>query len=97
MKVRVVPAAPLELEGQRMANSWTVLRLYPINPINSRTARVDTILPRGGGKDGMSPIFIAKGETVVFSSLAMHRRRDIFGEDAGILNPDRWDTKRPST
>ncbi|KAI6782588.1 cytochrome protein [Emericellopsis cladophorae] len=74
-----------------------VLRLYPINPINSRTARVDTILPQGGGEDGMSPIFVAKGETVVFSSLAMHRRRDIFGEDAGILNPDRWDTKRPST
>lgn len=74
----------------------SVLRLYPINPVNSRTARCDTVLPRGGGSDGLSPLFIAKGQTVIFSSLALHRRKDIWGDDALQLRPERWVSIKPT-
>lgn len=66
------------------------LRLYPIVPENSRVAREDTTLPRGGGKNGDLPLFIPKGEIVGWSLYTMHRRKDIFGEDAEDFRPERW-------
>lgn len=66
------------------------LRLYPVVPFNRRCATKDTTLPRGGGKDGVSPIYIRKGRTVMYSTYVLHRRKDIWGEDAEIFNPDRW-------
>ncbi|MCJ1396047.1 hypothetical protein MMC18_008934 [Xylographa bjoerkii] len=66
------------------------LRLYPLVPLNGRQAIVDTVLPMGGGKDGLSPCLIPKGQTVVWSLYAMHRRTDLFGEDANIFRPERW-------
>ncbi|KAJ6185266.1 hypothetical protein N7519_006567 [Penicillium mononematosum] len=66
------------------------LRLYPVVPFNRRCATKDTTLPRGGGKDGTSPIYIRKGRTVMYSTYVLHRRKDIWGEDAEIFNPDRW-------
>ncbi|KAJ5357988.1 Cytochrome P450 E-class CYP52 [Penicillium brevicompactum] len=67
-----------------------ILRLYPVVPFNRRCATKDTTLPRGGGKDGNSPIFIRKGRTVMYGTYVLHRRKDIWGEDAEIFNPDRW-------
>ncbi|MCJ1401750.1 hypothetical protein MMC11_004967 [Xylographa trunciseda] len=66
------------------------LRLYPLVPSNARQALVDTILPMGGGKDGLSPCLIAKGEFVMWDVYAMHRRTDLFGEDADLFRPERW-------
>ncbi|KAA8642627.1 cytochrome P450 [Aspergillus tanneri] len=36
------------------------LRLHPVVPRNEREAVRDTILPLGGGKDGLSPVFVPK-------------------------------------
>jgi cytochrome P450 len=66
------------------------LRLYPVVPGNARFANKDTILPRGGGPDGQSPIFIAKGGICAYSVYAMHRRKDIYGPDADEFRPERW-------
>ncbi|OQD89061.1 hypothetical protein PENANT_c003G07195 [Penicillium antarcticum] len=66
------------------------LRLYPVVPFNRRCATNDTTLPRGGGNDGTSPIYIRKGRTVMYSTYVLHRRKDIWGEDAEVFNPDRW-------
>lgn len=66
------------------------LRVYPLVPINSREAIVDTTLPLGGGEDGNSPMFIRKGQTVTWSTYAMHRRKDYYGEDADEYKPERW-------
>lgn len=66
------------------------LRLYPVVPFNRRCAMTDTTLPRGGGKDGDSPIYVPKGRTVMYSTFVLHRRKDIWGEDADIFDPDRW-------
>lgn len=65
-------------------------RLYPIVPINSREARDDTILPRGGGEDEMSPVLVPKGSYVAWQMHSMQRREDLFGEDAGMFRPERW-------
>lgn len=66
------------------------LRVYPLVPVNSREAIVDTTLPLGGGEDGNSPMFIRKGQTVTWSTYAMHRRKDYYGEDADEYKPERW-------
>ncbi|MCJ1469272.1 hypothetical protein MMC07_007905 [Pseudocyphellaria aurata] len=66
------------------------LRLFPIVPQNSRQALEDTILPVGGGKDGSSPIFVPKGHYAAWDLYSMHRRRDLYGEDADLFKPERW-------
>ena len=68
------------------------LRLFPPVPLNNRTATKTTILPYGGGPDGKSPILVRKGELVVFSQYVEARRKNIFGPDADIFRPERWDT-----
>ncbi|KAI3392092.1 hypothetical protein diail_6198 [Diaporthe ilicicola] len=66
------------------------LRLYPPVPTSAKVAVRDTVLPRGGGPDGGAPIFIAKGRKVLYSTYSMHRRRDIWGDDADEFRPERW-------
>ncbi|THC87040.1 hypothetical protein EYZ11_013514 [Aspergillus tanneri] len=52
------------------------LRLHPVVPRNEREAVRDTILPLGGGKDGLSPVFVPK---------------DFYGLDAEEFRPERWE------
>lgn len=70
------------------------LRLYPSVPQNIRFANKDTTLPVGGGKDGKAPVFIAKGQIVAYGVYSMHRRKDLYGEDADEFRPERWDALR---
>ncbi|GAB1200008.1 hypothetical protein APSETT444_009368 [Aspergillus pseudonomiae] len=71
-----------------------VLRLYPIVPGNRRIAAKDTTLPRGGGPDGSEPVYVRKGQPVVYSVFVTHRRKDIWGADAEVFNPDRWEDRK---
>lgn len=73
-----------------------ILRLHPIVPINNRLCVKDTTLPSGGGPDQRSPIAISAGQSVVFSVYAMHRRTDLWGEDALEFKPSRWEQKIPA-
>lgn len=70
------------------------LRVYPVVPLNARTANKDTTLPRGGGADGKSKIFVPKGMQVDYSVHVMHHRQDIWGEDVEDFNPERWEGRR---
>lgn len=72
-----------------------VLRLHPLVPENARTAVRNTTLPRGGGPDAQSPIYIRAGETVLYNVHVMQRRKDIWGEDSGNFRPERWDNYKP--
>ena len=66
------------------------LRLYPVVPMNSRQAAEDTVLPLGGGDDEKSPVFVPKGCYFHWNLWAMHRRKDLFGDDAEEFKPERW-------
>ena len=68
-----------------------VLRLYPIAPVNGRTATRTTTLPTGGGPSGRSPFLIRKHEVIGYSVYAMHRRKDLYGDDALEFRPERWE------
>lgn len=71
------------------------LRLYTNVPLNSRRATKDTTLPRGGGPDGQSPVYVKKGQEVNYMVHVMHRRKDIWGPDADEFKPDRWIGRKP--
>ena len=71
------------------------LRLYPVVPMNRRTAVRDTTIPRGGGPDGMQPVYVRKGESIGYNVHLLHRRKDIWGPDAEEFRPERWLEKKP--
>lgn len=71
------------------------LRIYPSVPVNTRTAINNTILPTGGGPDRKSPVFVPKGSAIAYSVYSMHRRPDLYGMDAEIFRPERWDEDMP--
>ncbi|KAJ5968453.1 hypothetical protein N7501_004701 [Penicillium viridicatum] len=70
------------------------LRLFPPLPTNARYATKDTSLPRGGGPDGQSPVYIKKGQAVLYNVHMLHRREDVWGKDAGDFKPERWEARR---
>ncbi|KAI4098849.1 MAG: hypothetical protein LQ339_006252 [Xanthoria mediterranea] len=72
------------------------LRLYPIVQGTSRVATKDLVLPTGGGEDGKSPIFVSAGTLVMLHYVALHVRKDLWGEDAAEFRPERWRDDRAS-
>ncbi|KAK0714745.1 cytochrome P450 alkane hydroxylase [Lasiosphaeris hirsuta] len=72
-----------------------VLRLYPSVPVNTRTAVKTTVLPTGGGPDRKSPVLVPAGSAVAYSVYTMHRRPDLYGLDAELFRPERWDEDLP--
>ncbi|KAJ5152740.1 uncharacterized protein N7482_009218 [Penicillium canariense] len=68
-----------------------VLRLQPPVPVNFRVATKDTSLPVGGGADRRSPVYVKKGTLVAYNVFSMHRRTDLWGQDARTFRPERWE------
>lgn len=66
------------------------LRLHPAASRIGRTALRDSILPRGGGPDGKSPIFVPKGTVVEMDLYTVQRDPEIWGPDADEFKPGRW-------
>ncbi|KUI64196.1 Cytochrome P450 52A11 [Cytospora mali] len=66
------------------------LRLYSPVSSHSRTAKADTILPRGGGPEGRSPIIVRAGATVIWSTYSLNRDPERYGEDWAEFRPERW-------
>lgn len=64
--------------------------------MNTRVAIRDTTLPVGGGPDQRSPVAVRKGQTILFNTYVMHRRKDLWGEDAAEFKPERWEQRIPS-
>lgn len=60
-----------------------------------RSATVDTTLPVGGGSSGSKPVLVRKGDVVCFSAWTMHRRKDLWGDDADEFRPARWQGFQP--
>ncbi|TVY83945.1 Cytochrome P450 52A12 [Lachnellula suecica] len=70
------------------------LRIWPVVPFNTRRTVRDTTLPRGGGTDGMSPVFVPADTQVDYSIYVMQRRKDIWGDDADEFRPERWEGRK---
>lgn len=70
-------------------------RFEPVVPENARRCVKNTTLPRGGGPNGDAPMYVRAGEEVMYNIRIMHRRQDLWGEDANEFNPDRWRKHRP--
>ena len=66
------------------------LRLFPVVPHNLRFATKDTTIPVGGGADGKAPVFVKKGQQVEYSVHVLHRRKELWGQDADEFRPERW-------
>ncbi|KAL8682256.1 MAG: hypothetical protein Q9186_001715 [Xanthomendoza sp. 1 TL-2023] len=85
-----------ELDSCEYLNFCTLegLRLGSIVPAIIRSAKKDIILPRGGGCDRQSPIFLPKGSSIMICIQAVHLRTDLWGDDVGSFNPNRWRSYR---
>lgn len=66
------------------------LRLHGSSGRLSRTAIRDTVLPRGGGPGGHSPIFVPKGSVVMFDLYVHLNNPQIWGQDANVFRPSRF-------
>lgn len=66
-------------------------RLHHPLGLNVRVAFNDVTLPTGGGKSGKEPLAVQKGTTIIYSLMGMQRRKDIYGEDAEVFRPERWE------
>ncbi|KAI5997178.1 cytochrome P450 [Pisolithus albus] len=67
------------------------LRLYPSIPFNIRTSTEAVVWP---GVHGGPPIYIPPNTRVPFSTIIMQRRKDLWGPDAHIFDPDRFIDER---
>ncbi|KAL7620240.1 hypothetical protein AAE478_009233 [Parahypoxylon ruwenzoriense] len=77
---------------------WVIneaLRVATVIPLNERIALRDTVMPRGGGPDGRSRVFVPEGTQVLVPLYAMQHRADIWGPDVEEFRPERWETHRP--
>ena len=54
------------------------------------------MLPLGGGPDGRAPTLVRKGQLVSFSFWALHRDKNLWGDDAEEFHPERWEKVRPT-
>lgn len=71
------------------------MRLFPPIPVNaSRNAVRDTTLPRGGGPDGQSLVFVPKGTAIDFVTFRTHRDPTLWGDDAEAFRPERFEGRR---
>lgn len=58
-----------------------------------RQAVRDTVLPRGGGPKGTSPIFVPKGAIVVGNNYPIYHDPEIWGDDVEEFRPSRFHGK----
>jgi len=85
-----------QLKNMKYLNNVVKEALRLLTPVatNSRASLRETVLPRGGGRDGRSPLLLPKGTPTRFSPYSLHRRKDIYGEDADEFRPERWEELR---
>ncbi|KAF7885725.1 uncharacterized protein EAF02_004234 [Botrytis sinoallii] len=70
------------------------LRLLAPAGLSIRTCVEDCVLPRGGRPDGKRSILVRPGTEIRIVFHALHRDRDIWGEDEMEFRPERWENFR---
>ncbi|KAF5309813.1 hypothetical protein D9758_018843 [Tetrapyrgos nigripes] len=64
------------------------LRLFPIVPFNVRESVNETTWP--SPDPNLPPVYIPAGTEISYSVFMMHRRKDLWGPDAEIFDPERF-------
>ncbi|EIW81955.1 cytochrome P450 [Coniophora puteana RWD-64-598 SS2] len=64
-----------------------VLRLYPPVPNNTRTSTEPAVWP---GLNGGPPVYVPANTRTPYSVFLMQRRKDLWGPDADLFDPDRF-------
>lgn len=64
------------------------MRIYPVVPFNVRHSLKNTTLPRGGGPDGKDPIGVRGDTRIVYSTMYMQRRPDLYPPPPNPLSPN---------
>ncbi|TFK68753.1 cytochrome P450 [Pluteus cervinus] len=64
------------------------LRLFPPVPFNVRECVNGTLWPSPDPND--KPLYLPAGTKTPYSVMMMQRRKDLWGPDADIFDPDRW-------
>ncbi|GAB0140012.1 hypothetical protein EsHS_00000650 [Epichloe bromicola] len=70
------------------------LRIHGSSGRLSRTAIRDTVIPRGGGPDGLSPVLVLKGQRVMLELYAKLNDPAVWGDDAHEFRPSRFEGRR---
>ncbi|KAK2617022.1 hypothetical protein QQS21_000113 [Conoideocrella luteorostrata] len=73
---------------------YETLRIHGSSGRLSRTAIRDTVVPRGGGPDGQSPVFVPKGRTVMLELYAKFNDPKVWGDDVDTFRPGRFEGRR---
>lgn len=63
------------------------LRLYPTLPMNIRFANKATVLPRGGGSDGTSPVLLPEGLALLTLFIISTETNQSMGQMPGFIVP----------
>ncbi|KAF2828990.1 cytochrome P450 [Ophiobolus disseminans] len=94
LRAEIMPTTcqPLTYE---MLNSFKYLN-WVLRESSVRECLSTTVLPRGGGNDGQSPLLVEKGDLVEINFRSSHRDQTFWGEDADLFRPERWETIRPT-
>ncbi|WWD18044.1 hypothetical protein CI109_102491 [Kwoniella shandongensis] len=64
-----------------------VLRLFPPVPLNIRRTLRPSLLPTS---DGSPPMYMPANTSIIIATVLSQRDHSVWGEDAGVFDPDRW-------
>jgi cytochrome P450 len=81
----------LPLTRNLNTNGLPALRLMPPVPLWDREAKRDVVLPKGGGRDGTSPLFVPKGQSIFYNFWGLCHCEEEWGPEVEKFMPERWD------
>ncbi|KAF8331983.1 uncharacterized protein EI90DRAFT_2919015 [Cantharellus anzutake] len=93
--VSIVPSGPPTFDDMRKMPLLRAvlnesLRLFPPAPMNARSSKSACLVP-GDKQSGGKPYYIPGSEKrVCYLTFPLHRKKDVWGEDAEEFVPDRW-------